>query len=101
MAIDAPRVPTCSAVPWATYRPDLFPTSYEFSVDGADVGVTVIDGKSLHLSVAYARAPTAEPVADLLPMFSGLPMWTERPTTDPPLAKHFHFSIQPETRSSR
>ena len=71
------------------YRPDLYPASYGFDVDGAKVDATLIDGRSLYLAIKYAKAPAVENVGTLLARFSGLPAWTEQPATDPSFEKYF------------
>ena len=71
-----------------TYRPDLYPTSYEFRRDGIKVSVTPFAKLAKKIDVFFDAAQ-AEPAEVLLERYSGRHGWKQLPTSDSAFAKHF------------
>ncbi len=81
-----------------TYRPDLYPTSYEFRFDGAKITITPFTNLAKKIDVFF-EASQAASVEDLLERYSGRFGWKSVPTSDPAFAKQFPL-FSPEGRNS-
>lgn len=71
-----------------TYRPDLYPTSFDFRQGSIKISVTPFAKVAKKIDVFFEDAP-ADSVETLLERYSGCSGWNQIPTSDPAFAKHF------------
>jgi hypothetical protein len=70
------------------YRPDLYPTTYCFSLDGHSVTVAPLRGRIFDMEVKYKKMPTGT-YQQILEQESETPGWQPVETDDPRFKKQF------------
>jgi hypothetical protein len=70
------------------YRPDLYPTSYDFRQSGIKISATLLAKAAKKIDVFFDAAQP-DPVEVLLERYSGRTGWKQLSTSDALFAKHF------------